>query len=94
MTESVLINPVTPEDFYHHAIIDRDYDEIDAWWDVPFARSQPRHDGSVVWFVFRLDGGAWDRPTMRGAFDTKKEAVEFAESLGMPEREDEDERER
>ncbi|WP_175011425.1 hypothetical protein [Burkholderia lata] len=41
---------------------DRSKEELDQWWDRPFALSSPEGQFDV----WCLDGGAWDRPTWYG----------------------------
>lgn len=55
------VDPQLPPDFDHTPNEDRSPEEIDIWWDRPYAIRHP--DGYAVRC---LDGGAWDRSTSYG----------------------------
>ena len=76
MRTAILINPELPPDFYGTPNEERSPEEIEAWWGVPYIQT----DGKSF-NVRRLDGGAWDRPTNYGVFDTLDKATEVAEGL-------------
>jgi hypothetical protein len=61
--DTLPLDPSLPAGFYDTANDERSPEELDRWWDVPYAVTQP--DGTLV--VRCLDGGAWDRPTFYGA---------------------------
>jgi hypothetical protein len=63
------IDPKTPEEFYNMAIEDMPSEVIEAWWEVPYI--QKRGD---YFAVLCLDGGAWDRPTLKGIYESVEEA--------------------
>ncbi|MDO9236205.1 MAG: hypothetical protein Q7U28_09270 [Aquabacterium sp.] len=58
----LLIDPVLPSDFDNTPNEERSKEDLDQWWDQPFAVS--RVDGSFE--VRCLDGGCWDRSTSYG----------------------------
>ena len=76
MKTAILIDPELPPDFYCTPNNERSPEEIEAWWCVPYI-----HTDGELFNVRRLDGGAWDRPTNHGVFDTLDEAIETAEGL-------------
>ena len=63
------------------------------WWGRPYIETEERGPGVsetqwLAWWpegvrydVRCLDGGAWDRPTCKGAFKSLAEAVAYAEAL-------------
>ena len=63
------IDPKIPECFYELAISDMPQSVIDEWWEKPYI--QKRGDAFAV---LCLDGGAWDRPTLKGIYNTKEDA--------------------
>ncbi|MDP2975215.1 MAG: hypothetical protein Q8N45_03265 [Anaerolineales bacterium] len=67
------VDPELPPDFDNTPNEERSTEELDTWWDRPFA--QTRADGTLD--VRCLDGGAWDRATFYGTAET----VEAARSL-------------
>jgi hypothetical protein len=75
--EDIKINPTIPEDFYRMGvkIKDMSIEVLDEWFDVPYI--QTRGENNEYSAVMCLDGGAWDRPTLKGIFDSEKEAVDF-----------------
>lgn len=68
------LDPSLPAGFYSTANDERSPEELDRWWDLPFAETQP--DGTL--HVWCLDGGAWDRPTFYGAAPDMMAAVALA----------------
>lgn len=48
---------------------------------VPYVVEQLQGDGKTRFDVRCLDGGAWDRSTWKGSFETLEEAVNFAKSI-------------
>ena len=74
--EDIAYNPKLPRNFWSNPNEDRDYEELQDWWDKAFIIS---NNGAFI--VYRLDGGAWDRPTGKGTFDKFEDALELAQSL-------------
>jgi len=74
--DDIQIDPELPEEFDMTPNDERSEAEIEEWWDVPFVES--RGNGYVVRC---LDGGAWDRATTKGFFDTLDEAVKKAKEI-------------
>ena len=74
--DGIKVNPNLPKDFDTTPNEKRSKEEIDEWWQVPFIEN--RGDGYVVRC---LDGGAWDRATLKGVFDTLEEAVQVAKDI-------------
>lgn len=72
---SLPIDPSLPQGFYNTPNDERSIEEIQLWWDKPYAVR--RLDGKFD--VRCLDGGAWDRPTMYGVTDTVEEATNLAD---------------
>jgi len=81
--DGVPVDPVLRPGFASTPHDERDQLEVDDWWDRPYIERVPnsawthgkRYDVRV------LDGGAWDRPTAKGAFATLDEALELAWDL-------------
>ncbi len=71
---ALTLDPVLPKRFYDTPNEDRSTLELDQWWDVPYAVTQP--DGALD--VRCLDGGAWDRPTFYGRAPDMAAAVKLA----------------
>lgn len=69
------LDPKLPKNFDFTPNEDRSKAQIKAWWDRPFAVSNP--DGSLS--VRCLDGGAWDRSTSYGRAQTMAEARTLAD---------------
>ncbi len=74
---TVLINPVLPKDFYDDEA-GKYGDERSKWFGLAYiVREANAHFESGQRFMVRCrDGGAWDRPTMWGAFGNLAEALE------------------
>jgi len=76
----IAINPDLPPDFFCTPNEERSQKEIVTWWRIPFIITD-ECSSATRYNVRRLDGGAWDRPTNYGVFDTLEEAIEAAERL-------------
>lgn len=74
--DGIKVNPDLPEDFDCTPHDERDRAELEEWWDIPFVEN--RGKGYVVRC---LDGGAWDRATLKGIFDTLEEAIKKAKGI-------------
>lgn len=68
------VDPVLPQDFDNTPNEQRSAQELDTWWDRPFALSAPGGGYSVRC----LDGGAWDRSTSYGHAPDLQAATELA----------------
>lgn len=77
LIEGVAYNPKLPNNFWSNPNDDRDYEELQDWWDKAFIVS----NGNGAFIVYKLDGGAWDRPTRQDTFDKLEDAIELAQSL-------------
>lgn len=75
--EGIAYEPKLPNDFWNTPNEDRDLAELENWWDVAFIVNN--RNGYFI--VYRLDGGAWDRPTRKGTFNKFEDALELAQSL-------------
>jgi len=76
LVDGVPVDPMLPKDFDGTPHDLRPARETADWWGRPFVVRQRYGDGSVRWDVRILDGGAWDRSTSRGSYDSEAEAVE------------------
>jgi hypothetical protein len=74
--EDIAFNPKLPSNFWSNPNEDRDYEELQDWWDKAFIIS---NNGAFV--VYRLDGAAWDRPSRKDTFDKFEDALKLAQSL-------------
>ena len=63
------VNPIIPNCFYEIAIVDMPKSVIDEWWEKPYIETR-----GDAFAILCLDGGAWDRPTLKGIYDTKDAA--------------------
>lgn len=77
LIEGIAYEPKLPNNFWNTPNDDRDYEELENWWDVAFIVN----NGNGYFIVYRLDGGAWDRPTRKGTFNKFEDALELAQSL-------------
>lgn len=68
----VFIDPVLPDDFWTEPLENRTPEHMKHWEAMPFILS---NDG--FYKIHCLDGGAWDRPTLIGGFDTQAKAIDF-----------------
>ena len=71
--DDVLINPLLPDDFDSAPMDARTEDDMDKWYNLPFVQSQD----NGIYTVRCLDGGAWDRSSLKGGFDSMEQAVDF-----------------
>lgn len=67
------IDPELPDDFDDTPNDERSLEELDLWWDRPFAITNP--NGTLT--VRCLDGGAWDRSTNYGVAANAEEAAKL-----------------
>lgn len=66
----IFINPVLPENFWTEPLENRTVEHMKHWEDMPFILIE---DG--FYKIYALDGGAWDRPSLWGGFNTIEEAI-------------------
>ena len=66
----IFINPVLPDNFW--PLENRTSEHMRHWENMPFILS-----AEGFYSVYCLDGGAWDRPSLMGGFDSQAKAVEF-----------------
>lgn len=78
--DGIYIDPLLPDNFDSIAHQQRPILEIEHWWGIPFIRSYS-NEGRTIYHVRMLDGGAWDRTTGHGAFETLEEALSLAKTL-------------
>ena len=71
--DGVLIDPLLPDDFDSTPMDARTEDDMDKWYNLPFVQSQD----NGIYTVRCLDGGAWDRSSLKGGFDSMEQAVDF-----------------
>jgi len=81
--DGIIVDPLLRPGFDGTPHEERDQKEVDDWWGVPFIKrvSNPEWAEGRRYDVCVLDGGAWDRPTAKGAFATLDEALELAWDL-------------
>jgi len=72
--DGILINPMLPSNFDSTENEDRPKSHM-KFWKLPFI-----HAECGMMHVLCLDGGAWDRPTTWGVFDSLDDAVNCAKS--------------
>lgn len=76
----VPVDPLLRETFEITPHDERDPLEIEDWWNRPFIVSHQSDEG-VRYDVRCLDGGAWDRSTWRGTYESLDAAVDSAIAL-------------
>lgn len=70
--QGIFINPKLPANFWTKPLGSRSENHMKHWDAIPFVWEQEGY-----YSVYCLDGGAWDRPTLRGGFDTQQGALDF-----------------
>ena len=80
---NVLINPKLPKNFECTDNQKRPAEQLKKWWGRPYLEVEMEDpeqwpDG-VFYSVYCLDGGAWDRPTLWGRFESLDEALQCVE---------------
>ena len=70
--QGIFINPVLPENFWTEPLEERTEEDMRLWQDLPFIISD-----NDFYKVYCLNGGAWDRPSLIGGFDTLAKAIGF-----------------
>lgn len=78
--DGIYVDPLLPDNFDNQAHGYRSKLEVEHWWGVPFIRTFS-FEGNSVFHVRVLDGGAWDRTTGHGAFNSLDEALSLAKRL-------------
>jgi hypothetical protein len=80
---NVLIDPELPENFGCTDNQKRSAEQLDKWWGRPYLELEiedpEQWPDGVFYRVYCLDGGAWDRPTLWGRFESLHEALQCAE---------------
>jgi len=74
---TIKIDPTTPKEFHEMDIDDMPQAVLDEWWEQPYIQTR-----GESFAVLCLDGGAWDRPTVKGFFDTKQQAINYITQKG------------
>lgn len=75
MNRNIPIDPELPEGFMDTPNALRNTEELDLWWDRPYAITT-----SSGYDVRCLNGGAWDRPSFLGNAPTYEEACALAQA--------------
>jgi len=70
--QGIFINPVLPENFWTEPLEERTEEDMRLWQDLPFIISD-----NDFYKIYCLNGGAWDRPSLIGGFDSQDKAVDF-----------------
>lgn len=78
LKEGIAINPNLSVEFFNTAHNKRDIKEMKAWWDKPFIISYKTSNEEENYGVYILDGGAWDRPTLKLTTIDFNEALKYA----------------
>lgn len=77
LIDGIAYNPNLPKGFWTTDNNDRELEELENWWNVAFIVSNE----NGYFTVYRLDGGAWDRPTRKGTYKNFTEALTKAQEL-------------
>jgi len=79
----VLINPKLPKNFECTDNRKRPVAQLSKWWERPYIEVEiedhEQWPEGVHYTVSCLDGGAWDRPTFWGRFESLHEALQCVE---------------
>ena len=78
--KKIYINPKLPSFMDGMKIEDRSNSHLKKWFNRPYIQ-EIESDSKVYFRVRILDGGAWDRTTNKGTFNTLDEALKVAKSL-------------
>ena len=70
--KGIFINPVLPDNFWTEPMENRTPEHMRHWENMPFILSD-----NDFYKVYCLDGGAWDRPSLIGGFDSQDRAIDF-----------------
>ena len=70
--KGIFINPVLPDNFWTEPMENRTPEHMRHWEAMPFILSD-----NDFYKVYCLDGGAWDRPSLIGGFDSQDRAIDF-----------------
>jgi hypothetical protein len=80
---NVLINPKLPKNFECTDNQKRSAVQLSKWWGRPYLEVEiedpEQWPEGVRYSVSCLDGGAWDRPTLWGCFESLDEALQCVE---------------
>lgn len=80
---NVLINPKLPKNFECTDNQKRPAEQLEKWWGRPYLKVEiedpEQWPEGVRYSVRCLDGGAWDRPTLWGCFESLHEALQCVE---------------
>ena len=79
--KKIYINPKLPLFMDTLDIQQRSGSHLKKWFNRPYIQELQGNDNTVFYRVRILDGGAWDRTTNKGSFDTLDEALEVARAL-------------
>lgn len=81
--DGILVNPQLPEDFYTHDLSEREPLELSTWMNRSYvvAEKHEAFESGTRYSVWRLDGGAWDRPTSYGHYGELTSALIKAKEL-------------
>jgi hypothetical protein len=79
LVDGVFLDPELPPDFDDTDNKLRPHEQA-IWWGVPFIRTEQKVGGGVRYDLRCLDGGAWDRSTWWGSFDTPQLAAAAAKT--------------
>lgn len=75
--DGIWIDPKLSENFDNTRNEDRSEEELEQWWNNPFVVTR----ASDNFEVRVLDGGAWDRSTYKGNYETLEQAVAYAKGM-------------
>ncbi len=70
--DDILVNPALPDDFDSTPMDARTEEHMNQWFKMPYILSN-----SGFYTVRCLDGGCWDRSSLKGGFDSLNQAIDF-----------------
>ena len=71
--DNILINPILPDDFNITPLHARAEEHMKHWYQMPFVQLQD----NGFYEVLCLDTDSWDRPSIKGSFDTLDQAIDY-----------------
>ena len=74
--DNILIEPKLPDHFYTEPLADRTEEHMRLWQNFPFIVID-----NEFYKIYSLNFGAWDRPSLLGAFQNLQQAVDFVKDV-------------
>lgn len=79
--DGIAYNPNLPSNFRSTPNEERDLEELENWWNRAYIVSNLDGNNKLKYYVYCLDGGAWDRPTLKGHYEDFELALQKAQEI-------------